>query len=465
MHALVLDNGRRWGEVATAVQRANARAVLEPGPADPRLHWYEAPKGYSKSTDTAGLSLAWLVADAPELVEGYVIAGDLDQANRLLDKARGLVARSGLAGVVRVEAHRLLHVRSGARVVALAADAPTAEGLLSPLYICDEVPRWPDTRSARGMWTATFSSVPKWPGAQLVALGHAGDPAHWAFKLRERARTSGAWRFTRVPGPTPWLSPPDLAEQRAVLLPSEYVRRYENRWTAGEDRLTSREDVAACLGGYDLLEPRPGVRYVGGLDVGLTHDRCVVTVAHREVDGRVVVDRQHVWQGSRAQPVNLGEVEGFLRELHRAYGRCPFRVDPFQAVHLAQRLRADGIQVEEFAFSSQSVGRLAVTLYRLLADRLLLLPEDEALVDELVNVRLRETAPGVFRIDHDSDRHDDRVISLALVAHRLAERPTNQPGRFYGMLLARTQIVDGLVVPRSDGLALVRDGFSPWEMS
>ena len=234
---------------------------------------------------------------------------------------------------------------------------------------------------------------------------------------------------------------------------------------AGEDRLTSREDVAACLGDYDLLEPRAGVRYVGGLDVGLTHDRCVVTVAHREVDGQVVVDRQHVWQGSRARPVNLGEVEGFLRELHRAYGRCPFRVDPFQAVHLAQRLRADGIQVEEFAFSSQSVGRLAVTLYRLLADRLLLLPEDEDLVEELVNVRLRETAPGVFRIDHDPDRHDDRVISLALVAHRLAERPTTQPGRFNGMLQARTQIAEGLAVPRSDGLALVRDGFSPWGRS
>jgi hypothetical protein len=82
-----------------------------------------------------------------------------------------------------------------------------------------------------------------------------------------------------------------------------------------------------------------------------------------------------------------------------------------------------------------------------------------------VNVRLRETAPGVFRIDHDPDRHDDRVISLALVAHRLAERPTTQPGRFYGMLQARTQITEGLAVSRSEGLALVRDGFSPWGRS
>jgi phage terminase large subunit-like protein len=428
MHALVLDSGARWGAVATAEQRTLAAAVLEPD-TGPRLVWLEAPKGFSKSTDTAGLSIARLATDFPPLAEGYVIAADLDQSNRLLDKARGLIARSGLGGMLRVEAHRLVNVKSGARMVALAADAPSAEGLLSPWFVCDELPRWPDTTSARGMWTAVFSSLPKWPGAQLVVLGHAGDPAHWSYRLRERARSSAAWLFGHVPGPTPWLQPADLAEQQAVLLPSEYARRHLNIWQAGEDRLTSREDVLACVGDYDVLEPQPRTRYVGALDVGLTHDRCVVTVAHREVDGLVVVDRQHTWAGTRARPVNLGEVEAFLRELWRAY-RCPFRVDPFQAVHLAQRLRADGIPVEEFAFSSQSVGRLAVTLYRLLADQVLLLPTDQDLVDELVNVRLRETAPGQYRIDHDPDKHDDRVISLALVAHRLAERPARMQGRF-----------------------------------
>jgi phage terminase large subunit-like protein len=441
LYGLTLDNGRRWGEVATVEQRTLAAAVLVPGDG-PRLVWLEGLKGYSKSTDTAGLSIARLATDFPPLAEGYVIAADLDQSNRLLDKARGLIARSGLGGVLRVESHRLVNVKTGARMVALAADAPSAEGLLSPWFVCDEVPRWPNATSARAMWTAVFSSLPKWPGAQLVVLGHAGDPAHWSYKLRERARTSEAWLFGHIPGPTPWLSPADLEEQRAVLLPSEYARRHLNQWAAGEDRLTSREDVTACVGDYDLLEPQPRTRYVGGLDVGLTHDRCVVTVAHQEADGRVLVDRQHVWQGSRAQPVNLGEVEAFLRELWRAY-RCPFRVDPFQAVHLAQRLRADGIPVEEFAFSSQSVGRLAVTLYRLLADRLLLLPDDEDLVDELVNVRLRETAPGQYRIDHDPDRHDDRVISLALVAHRLAEKPARVQAKWSGALQAGVSVSAG----------------------
>jgi phage terminase large subunit-like protein len=442
MHALVLDNGRRWGELATAEQRRLAAEVLVPGDG-PRLVWDERPKGASKSTDAAGLSIARLATDFPPLAEGYVIAADLEQANRVLDKARGLVARSGLGGIVRVESHRLVNLRTGARMVALASDVASAEGLLSPWYVLDELPRWGDTRSARGMWVAAFSSVPKWPGAQLVVLGHAGDPAHWAFKLRERARTSGAWRFTHVPGPTPWLSAADLEEQRAVLLPSEFQRRHLNEWAAGEDRLTSREDILACVEDYDVLEPQPHTRYVAGLDIGLTNDRTALTVAHREPDGLVVVDRQHVWKGSRSRAVNLGEVEAFVLQVHRDYHRCPVVLDPYQAVHMGQNLRRVGVPVQEYPFSSQSVGRLAVTLFRLLRDQLLVLPADEALIDELVNARLRETAPGVFRIDHDPDKYDDRIISLALVAHRLAERPAKAKATFSGELQAAVTVSDG----------------------
>lgn len=46
----------------------------------------------------------------------------------------------------------------------------------------------------------------------------------------------------------------------------------------------------------------------------------------------------------------------------------------------------------------------------------------------------------MYRIDHDKGRHDDRVISLALVAHRLAKRPAGR-GRFGGLVAARTRNV------------------------
>ena len=61
---------------------------------------------------------------------------------------------------------------------------------------------------------------------------------------------------------------------------------------------------------------------------------------------------------------------------------------------------------------------IAITLHRLLRDNQVALPDDPDLIDELVNVKLVETAPSSYRIDHDSSQHDDRVISLALSAAR-----------------------------------------------
>ncbi len=75
----------------------------------------------------------------------------------------------------------------------------------------------------------------------------------------------------------------------------------------------------------------------------------------------------------------------------------------------------------EFNFTAASVGRLASTLHLLFRNRALKLPDDTELIDELSNVRLRETSPGVVRLDHDSGAHDDRAIGLALAAHRLME--------------------------------------------
>jgi hypothetical protein len=42
---------------------------------------------------------------------------------------------------------------------------------------------------------------------------------------------------------------------------------------------------------------------------------------------------------------------------------------------------------------------------------------------------LRETSPGVYRLDHDHGHHDDRAIALALAAVHLAERGPVRPMR------------------------------------
>lgn len=75
------------------------------------------------------------------------------------------------------------------------------------------------------------------------------------------------------------------------------------------------------------------------------------------------------------------------------------------------------------AFRSRLGDGLAVhhchALRMLLRNRRLALPDDLELLEELANVRLRETSPEVPRMDHDPDKRDDRAIALALAAHRL----------------------------------------------
>ncbi len=101
------------------------------------------------------------------------------------------------------------------------------------------------------------------------------------------------------------------------------------------------------------------------------------------------------------------------------------------AIGLAQRLKRRRISVEDYTFSAPSVGRLATTVYLLLREHRLALPQDAQLLDEPANVRLRETSPGVYRMDHDPDKHDDQAIALALAANHLITRPEKRQWRAY----------------------------------
>ena len=197
----------------------------------------------------------------------------------------------------------------------------------------------------------------------------------------------------------------------------------------------SADDLAACVTLDGPLDHDSRHHYVVGLDLGLKNDRTVLTVCHAEPDPdgppgglpRVVLDRLAVLSGTRERPVQLADVEAVALEAARGYS-APIRLDPWQAVGLAQRLRARGVVVEEWSFTPASVGRLASTLHLLLREHRLALPDDPDLLDELAAVRLRETTPGVFRLDHDAGQHDDRAVSLGLAALALTERPPTGRG-------------------------------------
>lgn len=427
LSALRLESGRRWGEAATDWQVSDAKAILE---GDIRRHFLTRPRGGSKTSDLAGVSIA-LMLEAPQSSRSFAFAADKDQAGLLMDGIKGFLGRtSEVRGALETESWKLRNPKTDATLRIMSSDEASAWGLRPWLLIIDEFANWRDTKGPRELWRAAFSSLPKVADSQLVVLTSAGDPGHFSHKILSDAITSEAWRVNQTKGPVPWISSDDIEEQRRLLPEWEFNRLIMNIWQAADDKLTNIDDVRAAVvldGPQDppptWKTPRP--KYVIGLDVGLKRDRTVASVCHAEGD-RVILDRQQTWSGTRDNPVDLNHVEAWLLQASRTYFKAPVVFDPWQAAHLSQNLSRAKVKVIEFSFGQASAGKLALTLHTLLRDHRLAIYEDEDLIDELMNVRLEERAPGVYRIDHDSGSHDDRVISLALAAQWLVSRPARK---------------------------------------
>lgn len=440
---LVLEDGRRWGEVAEPFQWEDARAVLDTESATP-YSFLTRSRGASKSADLAAMAVAAMVAQLAPASRLYAVAADRDQGRLIVDSVQGFAQRTPeLVGALDVQAYRVGATRSGSVLEILAADAAGSWGLRPSFVVVDEVAQWGSTGAPRRLWEAVVTAVAKIAGCRLAVCTTAGDPAHWSRRVLDHAQSDPMWRVHEVPGPAPWLDPARLAEQRRRLPESAYRRLFLNEWVAADDRLASPEQIRALATLDGPLPPTRPHTYVVAVDLGLSRDATVAVVAHAEplarvladdppwqetiVGTRLVLDRLETWQGTRDRPVDLAGVEAWIGQASDSYFGAKVIVDPWQAAGLAQRLRRRGVRVDEFVFTAQSVGRIARTLIVAVENGALALPDDEALLDELEHVRVRETTPGVYRIDHDADRHDDRAIALGLAAVTLLDRPPTGP--------------------------------------
>ena len=372
-------------------------------------HFITRARGYSKTADLSGVALALLLT-LPAQSRCYWLAADEDQGRLALDSISGYVQRTLiLRGAITVRSSRVEATPTGSALEVLAADAPSAWGLRPAAVFVDEFAQWPETTNARRLWEAVSSAVLKVSGARLVVITTAGSPTHTAAKVLDHAKTSRLWRVSETAGPPPWTSAERLAEQRARLPAGVYEQLFENRWVHAEGAFLDPEALADCtsLAGPALHRERH--RYVAGLDLGHTNDRTALAIGHRE-DEAVVLDRLTVWD----PPVSFEDVE---RQTYEAWQRFRFALhaDPWQALHVLERLRSRGLHAKERTFSPAFKQRLASTLLQAVNDRALRLYPDDELRDELLALEVRQNAGGAWTFDHRSGGHDDRAVALALM--------------------------------------------------
>lgn len=427
--AVIDDDGTRWGAIATPEQKADARAVLDPE--GERFHMLLRPRGGSKTTDLAAMLAVTLAFQARPSDRLYAFAADRDQARLLHDALAGIVRRTPLLRGLEVGSY-VVTAPAGANLQVMTGDAASAFGLLPSWIAVDELHYWPPGHER--LWTAITSAMGKRPGSRLTVISAPSSPSHWSHRVYEHAKESEAWRVSHWPGPLPWVDESYLAEQRAALTDAEYRRLHLSEWAEGGEGLAMLDDVtAACH--LDGPQPWQDDRsYVIAADAGIVRDRTAAAVAHLEethpddpTPPRVVVDRLMVWAGSKKNPVELQDVEDWLRQAWESYKRPPLIVDPWQMVSTIQSLRRDGVRVREFAFST-GASKLAGALYSVLRERRIDLPRDPELVKELQTVRVIETAPGRLKLDNPSGTHDDMATAIGLAALSLIERGDTNRG-------------------------------------
>jgi hypothetical protein len=396
------------------------------------------PRGHDKTSGTGRL-LNWVLAYGKRHLDIVTAAADEDQA-ALITEAMQNEARLNPWIARRVKHGRSRAYGQGGVVKVLASNAFTNWGLNADLLIIDEITWW----KKKDLWDVLWSGRRKREGSVLFILSNAGIIGSWQYDLVfHQYRDDPDWAVYQAPGPlASWMSPSKVHDLRKGLPKGLSRRVFDNRWIdpAEESDFLTRAEVEACealgreLGLVYVTKGTYGVQYVAGIDYGPRRDRTVCTVVHQDQQGRLIVDRMDVFQGSPESPVPIALVEKWIEEVSYDYQNPVVVCDEYQLEGTIQKYE-NRLPVERFKpRGGQENYRMAENLRSYISNRkiawypgagTLVTPSGrETLTDELLGLVLKITPYG-YRFDHESDFHDDRACALGMAALKAAQRPAS----------------------------------------
>lgn len=388
------------------------------------------PKKNGKSTLAAGVVAYALLADSEPEPEIYSVAGDKDQAKIIFRQTCKAFERSPL---LRREVKTLkdtIERRDGKGFYqVLSADAPTAHGLNPHFVIWDEL--W--NQRNYDLWEALTHSPARRQPLHLVTTyaGYDQYEGNLLWDLYQRGlkgEDSGMYLFWTHDNLASWITQEYLAQQKSRLPEHIYLRLHENRWTSGCGAFLSREDVDGCVDPQlgQRIEGREN-RYFVGVDLGLSKDRTVVAVCHKDKNtGKVVLDNIRSWQGTKDNKVNIAIIEDWILLMKDNFRPLKVLADPWQCQNSIQRLKREGVDIEEFGFTSANVTKLSNVLFSLFKSRRISIFDYQPLVQELMTAKIIEKSYG-FRVDHESGGYTDHIMALGMAAMGADKESTGRP--------------------------------------
>ena len=364
-----------------------------------RLAGISVPRGNGKSWGAALVGLWRLLTGRDQDLTSCAL--DLPGAEIVQVHARRIVqARPELAEHVEFRSGEVSVPSTGSRWTITSREHTASRGRHPNMVLYDEC-GWAKDDELFSSLLAGQASVADPLMLVISTVGRRKTGPLWTVKTLAEGGDPGVYWYHRSENPSPLVTADFLERQRRILVPVQYAREHQNLWVDGADGFATTAEIDWGMGqGWVQQHSGDGrSRYRLFADLGISGDPSVIATGHAEGTGsasRIYIDRLDTFQGTRAHPVQLADVEAALLDLCRRFNVDKIRIESWQGIASAQRLQRIGLPVEIFSPTPKAHAEEWPLLQQRLASRSIVLFPHARLREELLNLTV-ELGPGASR--------------------------------------------------------------------
>lgn len=385
-----------------------------------RRWWIERTKKASKDADLAIIML-WLLAFPVRPLYMQVGAADREQASIVKERMLHLLHWNPWLNdhveLVSWEARSKKLLSNGshmARMNIMSSDIAGSHGGTPDVLIINEL-------SHVRKWEFVENLMDNADGVaqgMVIIATNAGFRGTKAEQWRHNAMKSDEWCSHYWAKPAPWHSRATIAEAKLRNPISRYNRLWMGRWASGHGDALNGDDVDKCFSlRCCLSRPEPGWVYLGGLDLGVSHDHSgLVVLGVNSQEQKIKLAWMKAWEPRKSGEVDLIEVEDVCKSMSQLFRLDRLYYDPHQAKLMAQRLQRAGVPMREMTFSSPTnLTKMATTLLQVVeSGKLYCYDVDGRLWRDFGKFNVVEKTYG-FRLEAVSDEYGHADVGTALV--------------------------------------------------